>query len=171
MKYLMTLVLTSLLFVSCQNKKEQTSEEPEVTYSKFGSEITADKAIDKAEMAEIYKNLKEGDTVTVKFKSEINEVCQKKGCWMSMDLDEDNEAFVRFTDYGFFVPKNAADQNGIVEGRAFVSITSVDELKHYAKDAGKSQKEIDEITEPETTYSFLADGVLVQDKTPTPSKK
>lgn len=171
MKHLITLILTSLLIVSCQNNKEQVSDEQEVTYSKFGSEITADGAIDKAEMAKIYKNLKEGDTVSVKFKSEIIEVCQKKGCWMSMDLDDDNVAFIRFTDYGFFVPMNAEDQNVIVEGRAFVSITSIDELKHYAKDAEKSQEEIDAITEPETTYSFLADGALIQEMTSTPTKK
>jgi hypothetical protein len=35
-------------------------------------------------------------------------------------------------------------------------------LKHYAKDAGKSQAAIDSIIKPETTYSFLADGVLIK---------
>jgi hypothetical protein len=41
-------------------------------------------------------------------------------------------------------------------------VESVDELRHYAKDAGKSQASIDSIINPETTYSFLADGVLIQ---------
>jgi hypothetical protein len=50
-----------------------------------------------------------------------------------------------------------------VNGKAFVSIESVDELKHYAKDAGKSQVAIDSIIAPKTTYSFLADGVLIQE--------
>ena len=58
-------------------------------------------------MMKKFADLKEGDTLEVKFKSEINEVCQKKGCWMTLDLADDKEAFVKFKDYGFFVPKNA----------------------------------------------------------------
>ena len=110
---------------------------------------------------EKFKNLKEGDTLEVKFKSEINEVCQKKGCWMTLDLADDKEAFVKFKDYGFFVPKNAQDKEVVVNGKAFVSVESVEVLKHYAKDAGKSQAAIDSITEPKVTYSFMADGVLI----------
>ena len=35
-------------------------------------------------------------------------------------------------------------------------------LKHYAEDAGKSQKEIDKITKPEYKISFIADGVIIK---------
>jgi hypothetical protein len=44
-----------------------------------------------------------------------------------------------------------------------VSETSVEELRHYAEDAGKSQEEIEAITEPKKTYSFVADGVLLKE--------
>ena len=120
-----------------------------------------DGALSTDEMMKKFADLKEGDTLEVKFKSEINEVCQKKGCWMTLDLADDKEAFVKFKDYGFFVPKNAQDKEVVVNGKAFVSIESVDVLKHYAKDAGKSQTAIDSITEPKVTYSFMADGVLI----------
>ncbi|MBC8311617.1 MAG: DUF4920 domain-containing protein [Candidatus Marinimicrobia bacterium] len=33
-------------------------------------------------------------------------VCQKKGCWMSVKDEDDFEIFVRFKDYGFFMPKD-----------------------------------------------------------------
>ena len=69
---------------------------------------------------------------------------------------------MKFKDYAFFVPKNAQDEEVIVNGKAFVSIESVEELKHYAKDAGKSQASIDSIVTPKTTYSFMADGVLIK---------
>ncbi len=108
--------------------------------------------------------MKEGDTLPIKFKSNIIEVCQKKGCWMSMDLDGDKDAFVRFTDYEFFVPLDAQDQPTIVQGRAYLSVVTVDELKHFAKDANKSQEEIDAITEPKITYAIQADGVLIQNR-------
>lgn len=162
MKNLLALIFVSSMLTGCNNNKTEKPQD-DVSYTSFGAVISPDKAVEKTELAKIYANLKEGDTVSIKFKSEILDVCQKKGCWMNMDLDDENEVFVKFTDYGFFVPKNAAKQDGIVDGKAFVSITTVDELKHYAQDAGKSKKEIDEITEPEITYSFLADGVLIED--------
>lgn len=164
MKKIFVLASLVLAIVSC--KKEQVTETPEitVTYSKFGEEITPNDAVLQAEMLEKFQNMKEGDTIPIKFSSTILDVCQKKGCWMSMDLEGDKDAFVRFTDYGFFVPLDAANQESIVEGRAFLSIVTVDELKHYAKDGGKSQEEIDAITEPKITYAIQADGVLIQDK-------
>ena len=41
--------------------------------------------------------------------------------------------------------------------------TSVEELKHYAEDAKKSQDEIDAITEPKTEIRFMASGMVVVD--------
>ena len=46
--------------------------------------------------------------------------------------------------------------------KAFVTEISVNELKHYAEDAGKSEEEIAEITEAEKTFAFEADGVLLK---------
>jgi len=134
---------------------------PSFRYAKFGDSISDEAALSSEEMMKKFANLKEGDTIDVKFKSKINEVCQKKGCWMSVDLGNENETFVKFKDYGFFVPLNAQDKEVIVNGKAFISVESVADLKHYAKDAGKSQAAIDSIIEPEVTYSFMANGVLI----------
>lgn len=167
MKKIFILATLVFAFVSCKNQAEQTvttEPESEITYSNFGADIIAENAINQTEMLDKFINLKEGDTIPVKFKSTILDVCQKKGCWMSMDLEGDKDAFVRFTDYGFFVPLDASQQESIVEGRAFLSVVTVDELKHYAKDGGKSQEEIDAITEPKITYAIQADGVLIQDR-------
>lgn len=158
---MISILLLALMFVSCEKKHEVKPDVAKVDYAVFGDSISSEGAITSAEMMDKYKSLKEGDTLEVKFKSGINEVCQKKGCWMTIDLAEDKEAFVKFKDYGFFVPKNAQDKDVIVNGKAFVSIESVDVLKHYAKDAGKSQAAIDSITEPKVTYSFMANGVLI----------
>lgn len=137
------------------------AKEVKVEYASFGDKIAADKALTKEQMLQKYKSMKKGDTIAVKFKSKINSVCKKKGCWMKMELPNQAESFVRFKDYGFFVPLNADSQEAVVSGRAFVDEVSVAELKHYAKDGGKSQAEIDKITEPKITYAFQADGVLI----------
>lgn len=61
----------------------------------------------------------------------------------------------------FFMPKNIADKEVIVNGKAFVSEVSIEEQRHYAEDAGKSEDEIAKIIEVKKTLSLEADGVLL----------
>lgn len=98
--------------------------------------------------------------VTVKGK--INSCCQKKGCWMNMDIGDGKEMKVTFKDYGFFVPKDCSGKTATMKGVASYETISVDVLKHYAEDAGKSQEEIDAITEPELQLVFEATGVKIE---------
>jgi len=70
---------------------------------------------------------------------------------------------VKFKDYGFFVPKDIAGQEVIMEGKAYREVTAVDELRHLAQDAGKPQEEIEKITEPKVELKFMASGVLLLD--------
>lgn len=156
-KLLFILFAFSVLSVSAQTKAINVKD-----YAAFGDKFTPKKVLDKKQMLKKYKKLKKTDTLHVQFATKINSVCKKKGCWMNLDLSDKDEAFVKFKDYGFFVPLNADGSQAIVNGKAFIEVTSVDELKHYAKDAGKSAAEINKITKPEVTYSFLADGVLIK---------
>lgn len=162
MRKIIYTALTVLALASCQKKVEIKGEGKTESYAKFGDSISTDGAITSAELLTKYKTMKPTDTLSVKVAAKIVDVCQKKGCWMNLDLGEGKSAFVKFKDYGFFVPKNAGNSEAIVNGKAFVEITSVADLKEYAKDAGKSQAAIDSIVAPETNYSFLADGVLIK---------
>ncbi|AZJ36856.1 DUF4920 domain-containing protein [Tenacibaculum singaporense] len=161
-------IVLSIAIVACKvEKKNETSdvnnsEEQKIEYVSFGDEITDVDAISAEEMRTKFKNLKKGDTLNIKFTSTINEVCKKKGCWMKLDLGEEQESMVRFKEYGFFMPLNADNKEVVVNGKAFVTEISVEELQHYAKDAGKSEEEIAKITEPKYTYAFEADGVLMK---------
>lgn len=163
MKNVFILLVSIVLLVGCKEVKK-TEKNQETPYLSFGEKITEDNSISKEEMAKKFNNLKEGDTIAVKFASNVNSVCKKKGCWMKLDLGNDKESMVRFKDYGFFVPLDADKKDVIVEGRAFVTKISVDQLQHYAKDAGKTEEEITKITEPEFTYAFEADGVLLKNE-------
>jgi hypothetical protein len=165
MKKLIFIFSLTLLMVSCNNsKKNETAsveaETQEVTYASFGDKIDDKGVLSKDEIQEKYNRLKPGDTIAVKFKSEVNAVCQNKGCWMRVDVGED-EAMVKFKDYGFFMPKDIAGREVIVDGVAFVEEVSVEEQKHYAEDAGKSPDEVAAITEPKKTLSFISSGVLI----------
>jgi hypothetical protein len=66
-------------------------------------------------------------------------------------------------DYGFFVPTTgAANLKCTVAAWAYKDVTSVEDLKHYAQDAGKSEAEIAAITEPKSGISFMADGIMIE---------
>ena len=99
----------------------------------------------------------------VKIEGEILSSCPMKGCWMRISVEKDT-VLVRFKDYGFFVPKSGIEgKSTIINGSLSVDTLSIAQLQHYAKDAGKSKKEIALITKPEVTISFLADGVLIKE--------
>ena len=127
----------------------------------FGEKIKLDGAI---EGASFLKQIDGKDSLLIKISAPIVNVCQKKGCWMNVDLGEGKQMMVRFKDYGFFVPKDADGKIAVIDGVAFREVLSVDMLRHYAEDAGKSKEEIEKITEPETRLSFEASGVLIYKK-------
>lgn len=129
-------------------------------YRSFGEKISDKNLLSKKEIIETYKNLKVGDTAIVKFAAKVNDVCQSKGCWMRLDIGG-QEAMVKFKNYGFFMPKNIADKEVIIHGKAFIAEVSIEEQRHYAEDAGKNEEEIAVIIEVEKTLSFEADGVLL----------
>ncbi|MFT5884477.1 MAG: hypothetical protein ACI9IP_000932 [Arcticibacterium sp.] len=126
-------------------------------FASFGEDFKAKKTSEASELTKM--NLDKVNDIQVE--GEVNAVCQAKGCWMTVNLDNGETMRVTFKDYGFFVPKNLAGTKVIFKGRPEVSTTSVEELRHYAKDAGKSEEEILAIREPEISLSFVADGVLV----------
>ena len=168
MKKILLFIAISLSIVSCKNETQTTEKKveevkEEIAYASIGMEINDADALSSERMMEHYKNMKAGDTVPSKMKAKIVEVCSKKGCWMKLDMDGENQVMVKFKDYGFFMPLDA-EGDVVVNGKAFVTETPVDELRHYAEDAGKSKEEIEAITEPKLEYRFEADGVLLKTK-------
>lgn len=159
------LIVMSLLACKNETKTAETKDDlaQEVSYMSFGEKITDKDAVSAAELKSTYSKLTAGDTLTLKAKAKVKEVCQVKGCWMMLDVDADEDVRVKFKDYGFFMPKNISGQEVIVHGKAYVNEVSVEELRHYAEDAGKSEEEVLAITESKKTMSFLADGVLLEE--------
>ncbi|WP_448519740.1 DUF4920 domain-containing protein [Rhodoflexus sp.] len=128
--------------------------------SYYGDKITEDGAIPAAEIANLMKDKTEG---AFKVKGTIVQTCLKKGCWMTVDIGNNQTMTVRFKDYGFFVPKSGADGLDVVfEGVARKEVRTVDELRHYAEDAGKSKDEIAKITAPKEEITFEANGVIIK---------
>ncbi|MEK7253302.1 MAG: DUF4920 domain-containing protein [Bacteroidota bacterium] len=155
----------ALFFIACQNPPADTTEATGQPQS-FGKLISADNAVTFAELA---PKLAGVDSMQVKVKGTVQEVCQKKGCWMTLnDAQASQELFVQFKDYGFFMPKDIHGREVIIDGIAYREVTSVADLKHYAEDEGLSKEVIDTIVTPKEELKFMANGVLLL---PTPSGK
>ena len=151
MKYHFLILFSCLLTIfSCKNEIHIS------TYGEFDAVTDLEKfsnVIDKFSLENIDNK---------KLSGEIINVCPKKGCWMNLKVDEDT-IFVKFKDYSFFVPKTGVESKlAFISGNISKDTISVERLRHYAEDAGKSSDEIEKIVKPEFKLSFLADGVAIK---------
>lgn len=167
-KYLfVTLAIVSLFACNGQkasDKKIQNTNQDnnETAYNSYGAEFEKGEPLSAEAMLAEYKKMEVGDTLKVSFETSVNTVCKMKGCWMTLDVPGEEDIRVSFKDYGFFVPKDIEERQTIVSGKAFLTEISVEDLKHYAEDEGKSIEEILKITEPKQSMAFIADGVLLK---------
>lgn len=152
------IVLLAIVFFIVQSGIAQPPKGKATPGTVYGAKTDDKNALMAAELPAL---LKTKDTVAVKIKVKVLEVCSKKGCWMTFKVNDNEDAFVKMKDYGFFVPTDLAGKTAILDGIAFVKTTSVSELKHYAEDAKKAQSEIDAITQPKNEIRFMANGILV----------
>ena len=125
----------------------------------YGETITKKKAV---AASAIPGKLQSAESLDLKAKGTILEVCQNKGCWMTLDMGGGQTLRVTFKDYGFFVPKDAAGKTAWIEGTAKKDNLSVAQLRHAAEDAGKSEAEISAINEPKEGITFVAKGVIIE---------
>ena len=142
---LLVLILAPLLCISLE-----VSEENSLNY--YGEKISS-KGL--ADLSQIDENS------LIKIQGTVLSSCPKKGCWMQVKVESDTIQ-VMFKDYGFFVPKQGLEnKTAIIEGFAKQDTISVEKLRHFAEDAGKSKTEINKIIAPEFKISFVANGVII----------
>ncbi len=149
------IILLSLVFVSAFTYAQV---KPAARGSVYGAEVSNKDAIS---VVELEKKLESEDQFKGNVKGKVVSVCQEKGCWMKLAKEDGENIMIRFKDYKFFVPKNIAGKEVVLNGIAKKTTTSVEMLRHYAKDAGKSDDEVAKITEPKNEIIFTASGVLV----------
>lgn len=155
-KILLFLVVAA--FAACSGPAKE-AQEATVDYAYYGDTITAEDAVPAPQL---YTLMEGKDQLNVKLAGTIEECCQKKGCWMKVDMGDGKTMRVSFKDYAFFVPMNSAGKEVIMEGVATMEETSVEALRHFAEDAGKSKEEIAAITEPKKELVFEASGVILK---------
>jgi hypothetical protein len=96
----------------------------------------------------------------IKVQGVVTEVCKAEGCWLRMETGT-GSMLIKMKDHKFLVPLALSGKNIVAEGTATMKETSVEMLRHYAEDAGKSAEEIAAITEPKKEIVLQAKGILV----------
>ena len=145
--YILTIFFTLLTIFSCNNND---------VYFNYGGQI------DLADESIFFSSI-EDDLSISKVEGEIIDVCPKKGCWMNVKVAEDT-LFVKFKDYGFFVPTDGVQGKKVyMSGEIFKDTISVARLRHYAEDAKKPESDILSITEPQFMLNMIAEGVAIKE--------
>lgn len=157
LKNTLLLLLISIAFVACNNTPEPTAVTEEGEF--FGEKISMDNTV---AFDQFLAKMETVDSMNVKVVGVVESVCKKKGCWVNVKSEtSDKSMFVKFKDYGFFLPMDIEGEKVVLDGVAYREVTPVDELQHYAEDEGASAEEIAAITEPKEELKFMASGAVV----------
>ncbi len=167
MNKLLSLLVLLTFLVGCNNPSPQetvteteNAQPTEEGINYYGAKINGEHPISGEALI---RQLNNSDSVYVTMKAQIVANCQRSGCWMDLDLGNDQLVKVTFKDYDFVIPLDSKGKTATVEGVAKREIIPVDLLRHYAEDEGKSPEEITAITEEEIAYTFEAVGVIIED--------
>ncbi|MFD2245181.1 DUF4920 domain-containing protein [Pontibacter ruber] len=126
----------------------------------YGATFAEENVIPASELQQKAANQ---DSLLATVSAEVVESCQSKGCWMDVKLTDGSNMKVTFRDYGFFLPvEDLKGRTVVFTGTAKREVVSVDDQRHYAQDAGKSEAEIAAITAPKEELRFVADGVILK---------
>lgn len=136
---------------------EETIEIDEVNQTSYGpNKVDTTIAISTNELLAQFEGNEEIDAT---FKGKITETCSKMGCWVNIEKNDGETFMVRFKDH-FTIPVDTeAGTLAYFSGKAIQDTVSVELQQHFLEDANAPQEEIDAITEPKITLTFIADGI------------
>lgn len=161
MKKIGSIALVALLFASCATTDEMGGSSTGDLGKSYGPiKVDPSKAISVESMLKKYEG--QSGEMEVTFEGTLTEICAKAGCWVNVDRGNGETFMVRFKDHFTIPPDTKANTEAYLHGVLFRDTVSVDMLRHFAEDAGKSQAEIEKITEPKYEMGFTADGITLK---------
>lgn len=123
----------------------------------FGEKVSKEGAFSVDELG---NKMGKAASMEVKITGKVSEVCTKEGCWIRMST-KDGNMMVKMKDHKFLVPVSLNGKEVVIAGVAEQKVTTVEQLRHYAEDAGKSKAEIEAIKTPKKEIVVQAKGLLV----------
>lgn len=165
------LAFLSILPLSACQKPTRAQYDATNGWSTFGTLVETFREVDP-EITAADVGTHAGSNQRVVLSGFVADVCQTMGCWLEIEDDAGAKVLVMNKDHAFFIPRNARGRPVHAIGWVVVEEHSVDFLKHLAMDAGRTQVEIDAITEPKTRTIFIAESVILPpgglEKAPVP---
>ncbi len=153
-KFLFAFVLSATAMIA----HAQPPNVPAEAGANFGVKTTADGAIS---VEELYTSVQGKEkAMPVKLKGVVTEVCKMEGCWIKVK-STNGDMMVKMKDHKFTVPVILNGKTIVIDGTAEEKLTTVEQLRHFAEDAGKSKAEIAKITVPKREVIVQANGILV----------
>ena len=125
----------------------------------FGEPVDSTKAIP---VSQLVSAMGDKPMLETTISGKVANVCKAEGCWLKLDLGEDEPLMVRMKDHSFTVTENVEGKFAFIAGQAHYDTLSIEKLRDYAKDEGASADEIAAITKPELDLVFEAKGVAVR---------
>lgn len=104
------------------------------THEDFGTELPESQPLTSLGAAISKLDDLAGQPVLIE--TEIQQVCQKKGCFF-IARDGDAVARVRFQDYGFFIPTDSAGKTVKLSGTLERVELSAEQAAHFSEDLGQ----------------------------------
>lgn len=145
-------IVSIFVLTSCNNTRSEAQQ----------SEQTNKKQISILKATELTAAMEATEELPVQLSGTIVEVCQTSGCWMDIDMGNNQRVLVTFPEKVFVTPKDAVGKQAIVNGMASKVIIPVKRLQLQAADEGYSEEEINAINDPLTEYSIEATKVEIK---------
>lgn len=162
MKKIITSVLLVLAVVALNAQSVSIPEA--VKGQQYGEGVAETKTFNLYSTDRVAKELESKSKLgNIVIKAKVSSVCEEKGCWLTLDNAAGLRFFVKMKDYAFFLPPSILGKTVLLDASAEKQTTSVEELRHYAQDAGKSEAEMAKITSPKTEIRIMAKGIKVLD--------
>ena len=149
-----------LLVIGCTSNDNSSYETVIIEDGKnyFGKKINDHKAVGLQEFDVLANNT---DTLFIKLKAGISEVCLEDGCWFRINLYNGKRMIVTFENDAFVIPTDVAGRHIMIEGKAYLQTRSEDEMKKFAIQAGEIQWVIDTIQGPHIQRTFIARSAVI----------
>lgn len=121
---------------------------------------------DEFAVADMITSIEETGGFEGKVLVNINEVCQKAGCWITFDNGDNEPIRVFFRDHFTIPTETVSGTEAILYGQAVQDTLSIDFQKHLLDDAAEngeavSQEEYDAITKDLIETTFDCESILV----------
>jgi hypothetical protein len=170
-RIIIAVILTACIAISAPavadlqtDSKKTTGDVPESTESgetiKRGNKIGSKSPV--VALEDVIKNPEKYENKKIIIEGTVNNVCQKKGCWMEVLAKKDQPGVrMTFKDYGFFVPKDAAGYKVRAEGKVKITTLSKETADHYQEEGAKIVRNEDGTAKE---IGFVAYGVELSKK-------